>query len=114
MQRREIARANRPETEMFAGVHRATLGYDEQLMMCRIRLERGATVPMHHHAATQCGYVVDGRVRLTRGEDGMDTFEVTSGDSYLFSANEPHSAEALEYSTVIETFAPYRAEYTDE
>ncbi|MBN1836365.1 MAG: cupin domain-containing protein [Spirochaetales bacterium] len=91
------------------GVTRRTLSYDEQSMLCHFHLRQGARVPVHHHPAVQNGYVVRGRVRFLRA-DGS-SFLAEAGTGYVFGPEEPHGAEALEDTEVVDFFTPMRPEY---
>ena len=98
--------------EMLPGVIRKTLTYNDQAMMCQIELKQGATIPLHHHESVQIGMCVSGRVRLF-GEKPEDNFEAAAGESYVMDSNQPHGAEALEDSALLEVFTPSRPEYAD-
>jgi quercetin dioxygenase-like cupin family protein len=94
------------------GIFRATLAYNDQIMVCLYTMKKGATVPLHDHAAAQNGYVIRGRLHMTK--DTGDGFLAESGTGYCFSPGEKHGAEVLEDSEVIECFAPMRPEYVVE
>ncbi|HTP57901.1 MAG TPA: cupin domain-containing protein [Spirochaetia bacterium] len=91
------------------GIFRATLAYNDQLMVCHYTMKRNAHVPLHGHPAAQNGYVIRGKLRMTR-ESG-DSFIAEAGTGYCFSPDERHGADVLEDSEVIECFAPMRPDY---
>jgi quercetin dioxygenase-like cupin family protein len=93
------------------GITRTALAWNAETMLCHFRMKRGARIPLHHHPAAQNGYVVRGRVRFLRG-DGT-SFEATAGTGYCFGPEEPHGAEVIDDSEVIECFAPMRTEYAE-
>jgi quercetin dioxygenase-like cupin family protein len=110
---RPVARLSEaPGVENPPGVTRRTLSYDEQSMLCHFHLNKGARIPLHHHPALQHGYVVRGRVRFA-GTGGTN-FVAEAGCGYLFGPEDPHGAEALEESEVVDFFAPLRPEYLPE
>ncbi len=108
-QRPLASRKESPVVENPPGIFRTTLSYNQQSMLCHFSMKQGARIPLHHHAAVQNGYVVSGRVRFQR-QDGS-TFEASAGTAYTFGPDEPHAAEVLQDSEVVEFFAPMRPEY---
>ena len=97
--------------ETMAGIHRTTLCYDAQVMLCHFVFDKGSAIPMHNHAAVQTGYVIRGSVRFSK-KDGT-SFIAGAGTGYIFDSEEHHAAEALEESELVECFAPMRPEYGD-
>jgi quercetin dioxygenase-like cupin family protein len=97
--------------EMLPGIYRTTMSYNERIMLCHYIMKKGAKVPLHNHDAVQNGYVISGKLKLIR-EDGSSII-ADSGTGYLFDSNEPHSAEVLEESELVECFSPMRTEYID-
>ena len=93
------------------GIHRTTLAYNPDTMLCHFTMKRGAEIPLHHHDAVQNGFVISGRVQFLN-ESGND-FVAEPGSGYVFGPNEPHGAVVLEDAEVIECFAPMRLEYAD-
>jgi quercetin dioxygenase-like cupin family protein len=99
-----------PSVENPAGIFRTTLSYGPSVMMCHFNMKKGAQVPLHSHAAAQNGYMIKGKIRFRHGETG--SFIAEPGSSWFFDGNQPHGAEVLEDSEVIECFSPMRPEYT--
>jgi len=63
--RRPLARRQEFATvENPPGIHRTTIAYCPQLMLCRFRLTKGTRIPLHGHEAA--GYTMDRAVRTTR------------------------------------------------
>ncbi len=93
------------------GVFRTTMTFNRETMLCHFTLKAGSLIPLHDHPAVQHGYVVRGRVRFRRGEEGE--FLAEAGTSYVFGPNEKHGAQALEETEVVEVFAPMRPEYVE-
>ncbi len=100
---------NSTSVEMFPGVMRKTLAFNDNLMLCYITMAKGATIPLHHHDPSQIGCVVSGWVRFV----GQTEFEAQAGDSYRMDPNVEHGAEALEDTVLLEAFSPSRPEYED-
>ena len=90
------------------GVERKVLGYSEKMMVCEIKLEKGAVIPSHAHPHEQCSTIVSGKVTYTVGDV---TKEVQGGDSVMIGPDVPHAIVALEETLVIDTFAPMSEDF---
>ncbi|HXE95992.1 MAG TPA: cupin domain-containing protein [Dongiaceae bacterium] len=90
------------------GIEQKTLVYGDKTLMVEVRLQKGATLPLHLHPHEQTGYLVRGRIRLTIGPD---VYEVAAGDSWCIPGDMPHCAEIIENSVAIEVFSPVREDY---
>jgi quercetin dioxygenase-like cupin family protein len=97
-----------PKDEMFPGFWRQTLVHNDDLMLCLFTWRKGAALPTHSHPHRQAGYVIAGSVELIVSGK---TYVTNTGCSYIIHSNEPHSARALEDSTVVDAFTPCREEY---
>ncbi|KAB8140113.1 cupin domain-containing protein [Chloroflexia bacterium SDU3-3] len=91
--------------EMAPGVLRRTLAAGEHLMQMEVTLQKGSTLPLHHHPHEQVTHVIRGRLRMHLAGT---PHEIGAGDSLLMLPNMPHDVEALEDSLVIDTFSPPR------
>ena len=98
----------REAVPMLPGVTRKSLAYSESMIVCEIRLEKGAEIPSHQHVHEQSSTVISGKLRYTVGDE---TRVVSAGDSVLLPSNVPHSVEVLEDTVIIDTFSPLREEY---
>ncbi|HOZ46786.1 MAG TPA: cupin domain-containing protein [Candidatus Hydrogenedentes bacterium] len=90
------------------GIERKTLVYGANTLMTVFRLERHSVLPRHAHPHEQTGYLVEGRLRLSNGEE---IFEAGPGDSWCIPGGVEHGAEALEASVALEVFSPVREDY---
>ena len=106
-QRQELKAVEGPD-----GIHRTTMAYNDQMMMCHFTMTKGAEIPLHHHPAAQNGYVISGKVEFRTG-DGSEMFVAEAGSCYVFGSEEPHGAKVLEDAEVLEVFSPMRPEYAD-
>ena len=86
------------------GVNRQIMAYDGQLMMVKVKFDKGAVGSMHEHYHSQATYVVSGKFELTIG----DKKEILSaGDGYYVAPDELHGCVCLEAGILIDTFSPY-------
>jgi quercetin dioxygenase-like cupin family protein len=79
------------------------------MMISQVHLHKGFVVATHHHANEQFAWVMAGRVRFGVGAEASPErreFTLTAGQVLHLPPNVPHSAEALEDSTVIDLFSP--------
>ncbi len=96
--------------EALPGISRKTLAYNQDTMLCFFQLEKDSDIPLHNHANVQIGYIISGKIQFL-SERKENEFIATSGDSYVFEAEEMHGAIVLEDTQLIEVFHPYRPEY---
>lgn len=94
--------------ELGGGVSRKFLGYDNQIMMVKVKFEKGAVGSPHHHFHTQSTYVVEGKFEFEI--DGVKQ-EVKAGDGVYIEPNLLHSAICLEEGILIDTFSPVREDF---
>jgi len=94
--------------EVLPGIKLKTLVYGEKTLFTEFRMNAGSTLPKHTHFHEQTGYLTEGKIRLTLGDE---TFEAEKGDSWCIPSNTEHGAEILKDSIAIEVFSPVRDEY---
>ena len=94
--------------QVLPGIRLKTLVYGEKTLFSEFRMEANSVLPQHSHSHEQTGYLVEGRIRLTIGQQ---TIEAGPGDSWCIPSNIDHSAEILEKSVAIEVFSPVREDY---
>jgi len=94
-----------------AGVKRQIMAYNENLMMVKVKFEKGAIGSVHAHPHTQATYVVSGAFEFTNnGESKI----VKSGDGVYIKPDAPHGCFCLEAGTLIDTFSPIREDFINE
>lgn len=96
------------EKHIFEGV-RTKVAWGERLTLSLVTLEAGSTVPMHSHPHEQAGFVVEGELDFTIGDE---TRRMKPGDSYIIPGNVPHGCAACAGpALVLDIFSPVREEY---
>ena len=90
------------------GVSRKFLGYDNQIMMVKVKFEKGALGAPHQHFHTQATYCVSGKFEFVI--DGEKKI-VEAGDGVYIEPNLSHSAVCLEEWMLIDTFSPVREDF---
>ncbi len=96
--------------DLGGGVSRKLLGYDNQIMMVKVKFEKGALGSPHSHFHTQATYCVSGSFEFEI--DGRKQI-VNAGDGVYIAPNLLHSALCLEAGILIDTFSPVREDFLD-
>ena len=89
-------------------VQRQVLGYDESLMLVKVKFEKGAVGNLHSHQHIQSSYIVSGVFELTIGDEKKILRE---GDGYFVPSNVQHGCICLEAGILIDAFSPYREDF---
>jgi len=74
---------------------------DDEVVMTEIVFKKGAIFPEHIHLSDHSGYLLKGRIRITK--KGIPKV-MMEGDSWCIGKKVPHFTEALEDSVVIEVY----------
>jgi quercetin dioxygenase-like cupin family protein len=94
--------------ELGGGVSRKFLGWDNQIMMVKVKFEKGAEGSPHQHFHTQATYCVEGKFEFFIGEEKKI---VKAGDGVYIEPNILHGAVCLEPGILIDVFSPVREDF---
>ena len=97
-------------TEMSEGVHRKILGYDDGIMMVKVKIDQGTCVVPHAHRHTQTSYIAKGKFEFTVGTEKK---VVSYGDGVYIPSQVPHGVVCLEEGVIVDVFAPAREDFLD-
>jgi quercetin dioxygenase-like cupin family protein len=97
-------------TEMGPGVSRKILGRDRQIMMVKVRFDKGTSVGLHQHVHIQTSYCAKGKFEFTVGEEKR---MVLDGDGIYIPPNVPHGVTCMEEGIIIDAFSPAREDFLD-
>ena len=97
-----------PWQDLGAGVQRQLLGYDDKLMLVKVKFETGAIGRLHEHPHSQASYIESGIFELTIGDKKQI---LKAGDGYYVPPHMLHGAVCLEAGVLIDSFSPYRADF---
>ncbi|GLB48051.1 cupin domain-containing protein [Neptunitalea lumnitzerae] len=90
------------------GITRQFVGYNTQLMVVKVKFEKGAIGALHSHFHTQGTYVASGKFKITIN----GTSEILeTGDGFFVPPNAVHGAECLEAGMLIDSFTPIREDF---
>jgi quercetin dioxygenase-like cupin family protein len=83
----------------------------QNIMVARVLLQKGATVPEHSHHNEQVTYVLEGALKFWI--DGR-VIVVRAGEVLTIPSHMPHQAEALEDTVDLDIFNPPRADWLNK
>jgi quercetin dioxygenase-like cupin family protein len=96
-----------PEEQMSATISRQAI-HGATMTVARIRLRKGAVVPLHQHTNEQISMVESGLMRFViSGEERI----LRGGETLTIPPNAPHLVEALEDSLAVDVFSPVREDW---
>ena len=90
------------------GVERQIMGYNDDIMLVKVKFEKGAEGTPHVHPHTQATFVASGKFEFTIGDQ---TQVVCAGDGLYMEPNIQHGCRCLEAGILIDTFAPARQDF---
>lgn len=90
------------------GIVRQIMGYDEHLMMVKVKFKQGAVGTLQKHPYTQSTYVASGCFEVTIGDEKK---VLQAGDGYYVAPNLPHGCVCLEAGVLVDTFTPMRKDF---
>ncbi len=96
--------------ELGGGVARKFLGFDNQIMMVKVKFDKGAEGTPHQHFHTQATYCVSGKFEFHIGGEKKI---VKGGDGVYIEPNLMHGALCLEAGILIDVFSPVREDFLD-
>ena len=94
--------------DLGGGVARMILGWDNQVMMVKVKFSKGAVGAPHSHFHTQVTYCARGRFEFTIGTEKRIIGE---GDGIYVPPNTEHGALCLDEGILIDVFSPVREDF---
>ena len=94
--------------DLGSGVQRQLFGYDDKLMLVKVKFETGAIGSLHQHLHSQASYVESGVFELTIGDQKRT---LKAGDGYYVPPHVLHGALCLQAGTLIDSFSPHRQDF---
>ena len=94
--------------EVWPGIARKVIGYDDRLMMVKVKFTKGTEAPMHNHPHSQTSYVESGEFEVTIDNE---TKILKAGDAFYVSPGVMHGVNALDAGVVIDAFSPHREDF---
>lgn len=97
-----------PWQDLGSGVQRQMLGFNDQLMVVKVKFDTGAIGLQHEHPQSQSSFVNSGVFELTIGNEKKI---LKAGDGYYVPPNTVHGAVCLQAGMVIDSFNPCREDF---
>ena len=94
--------------EVAPGMKRKIMGYDDEIMMVKVKFDKGGIGQRHAHIHSQTTYVVSGSFEVVIGAEKKILNE---GDGFYVPPNIEHGAVCLEAGILIDVFNPIRADF---
>jgi len=96
--------------DVGGGIERQILGYDEALMLVRVRFTNGAVGALHQHPHRQVSLVESGRFEV---EIAGEKQVLVAGDSFFIPPDVQHGVVALEVGVLADVFTPAREDFLE-
>ena len=97
-----------PWEDVGGGLNRQVMGYDGQLMLVKIKFEKGGEGYVHQHFHSQSSYVASGVFEAN--VNGVKII-LKTGDGFFVEPNAPHGVVCLEEGMLIDAFSPARQDF---
>ena len=90
------------------GIQRQIYGYDDKVMLVKVKFEKDAVGQLHQHPHTQVTYVESGVFEMTIGDEKKI---IKKGDGFYVPSNAVHGIVCLEEGMLVDVFAPLREDF---
>lgn len=97
-----------PWKDLGDGIQRQVFGYDDRVMLVKVKFEKGAVGTLHEHHHTQVSYVESGVFEMTIAEE-MKVLK--TGDGFYVPPGAVHGTVCLEPGVLIDVFSPHREDF---
>ena len=96
--------------EVAPGMKRKFMGFNDEIMMVKVKFDKGGIGARHAHVHSQTTYVVSGSFEVAIGDDKK---VLNEGDGFYIPPNVEHGAVCLEDGILIDVFSPIREDFMD-
>jgi quercetin dioxygenase-like cupin family protein len=97
-----------PWEDAAPGIKRQIMGYDEHIMLVKVKFEVGAEGYLHEHFHSQVTYVESGEFKMTIGDDIRT---IKGGDAYYILPHVLHGCVCTKPGVLIDVFSPAREDF---
>ncbi|PZP50569.1 MAG: cupin domain-containing protein [Pseudopedobacter saltans] len=94
--------------DLSGGISRQIYSYNDQIMMVKVKFDKGAVGAPHSHPHIQSTYVDSGKFEVTI--DG-ETSVIGEGDGFMVLPDLIHGCVCLEAGCLIDVFIPMREDF---
>jgi quercetin dioxygenase-like cupin family protein len=100
--------AELPWEDLNNGLQRQLFGYDDKVMMLKIKFAKDAVGSLHQHPHSQVTYIESGVFDMTI--DGV-TRRIKTGDGYYVPPHALHGILCIEAGMLVDVFSPHREDF---
>ena len=97
-----------PWEDLGNGVSRKICGYDDKIMLVKVKFEVGAIGPLHEHYRSQVTYVESGVFEASI--NGVKQV-LKAGDSFYAQPHAIHGVSCIEAGILVDVFSPVREDF---
>ncbi|MFK8055880.1 MAG: cupin domain-containing protein [Saprospiraceae bacterium] len=97
-----------PWEEVGPGLSRQIMGFDDKIMLVKVRFGVGAIGQLHEHMHSQVTYVESGEFEMTIG-DNVRTLK--AGDSFYIPPHVMHGCVCTKSGVLLDVFSPHREDF---
>ena len=97
-----------PWEDVGNGIQRQIYGYDDRVMLVKVKFETGGVGSLHQHPHTQATYVDGGVFEFTIGNEKKI---IRKGDGCYVPPNTIHGCVCLEAGMLVDVFSPHREDF---
>src|SRR5215212_8459673 len=97
-----------PWEDAAPGIKRQVYGYDDRVMLVKVKFEKGAVGAVHQHMHTQVTYVETGMFEMTIGSEKKI---LKQGDGFFVPPHVMHGCICLEPGVLVDVFSPHREDF---
>lgn len=105
-----LIEADMPWERVDDYITRQIVGYDDKIMMVKVRFAEGGVGQMHEHYHSQVTYVVAGTFEMTIGEE---TKTLKTGDCFYIPPHTMHGCVCTGEGMLIDVFSPHREDFME-
>lgn len=102
---------NQVNTEQVNPKMKRKFIYGEKVMIAKLELADGFTVPWHSHENEQISEVTQGVIRFWFDNDEVNYIDLGPGESIIIPGNRPHKAMMIGDVIETDTFSPPRQDW---
>lgn len=97
-----------PWEDLGGGIKRKIFGFNDKLMVVKVKFEQGAIGTLHQHHHTQATYIESGSFEVTIGNEIKI---LNTGDGFYIPPNAMHGVVCLQAGVLIDSFSPVREDF---
>lgn len=97
-----------PWEDLGSGIKRQIYGYNEAVMMVKVKFEEGAIGTLHQHLHAQVTYVESGIFEVSI-DNQIKT--LVKGDGFFAPPHKIHGVVCKEAGVLIDVFTPHREDF---